>query len=657
MNNHIRKAELSLLAGRWHKNLPSDSSVALTIARDVVSSDFSTVFDSVLARELVGYGSDYNISGGGRFSEGFKTAFPLHITSVEDDADRELATLAVGVACLHAFLQENWTGPNLEIGPEELMSPSGASPSIDGAELNRLAISELSYGGEPAYHLMKKAAFLRIAQLIFGLTYAHLISVPWWVLRATTIHQQILDDPVGLPDSFFAELDPLLDELDDNFTGRLLLEQGLLHHTLRNDRSAAQLFVRAARALNLEYELTGAMGKKTKFQQNEISQLVLLAQSRPRDEDDNEFEKATFPDQDPLPEEIPLNDDTLLEHTQYTSSKSATSSSTSPLAHLDPAAQLPLHPLDQCILLALCLNVRNTQPQHGLTTEQMTPYVVRVLSHPRNWSVYTMALLLRSRLESTRSRTVERSTLQLQALIDQIPTSDSSLSERLLYVHSMSLPSKWEMERELAIRYLSLGVVRSAMEIFERLEMWEEVVKCWQSMERPEKGIVVVRDLLEGRKEEADAVLARGKAAMGPRRGRMDTARETKLWCLLGDLEPQMCLEHYTKAWELSNHTSGRAARSLGGFHFARDDFAMATHYLRQAVAINPLLSRTWFILGCACLREEQWLDARDAFARCVAIDEDDGESWNNLASVYLRMGAVDTKLMLTEAGEDEVRP
>ena len=30
---------------------------------------------------------------------------------------------------------------------------------------------------------------------------------------------------------------------------------------------------------------------------------------------------------------------------------------------------------------------------------------------------------------------------------------------------------------------------------------------------------------------------------------------------------------------------------------------------------------------------------AREAFVRCVTIDDEDGESWNNLASVYMRMG------------------
>lgn len=253
-----------------------------------------------------------------------------------------------------------------------------------------------------------------------------------------------------------------------------------------------------------------------------------------------------------------------------------------------------------------------------------------------------MALLLRSRLESNRTRTVERSTLQLQALVDQMPTADSTIPERLLYFHSIPLPSKWEMEKELALRFLSIGVVKSALEIFERLEMWEDVVKCWQSMERRDKGIAIVRDLLEGRKAEAETVITREKKSLSANRKQvLDAMREAKLWCLLGDLEPENALEHYTRAWAISKETSGRAMRSLGGYYFARGDYPNTITCLRRAVSINPLLARSWFILGCAYVREEDWDGARESFARCVAIDDEDGESWNNLATVYLRLGEV----------------
>lgn len=76
----------------------------------------------------------------------------------------------------------------------------------------------------------------------------------------------------------------------------------------------------------------------------------------------------------------------------------------------------------------------------------MFPYVRRVLENPNNWMIHTMALLLRSRLESNKSRTVERGCLQLQALVDQFGVHDSSAAERMMYLFSIAIPMKWEME-------------------------------------------------------------------------------------------------------------------------------------------------------------------------------------------------------------------
>ncbi|RDB19799.1 TPR repeat-containing protein C19B12.01 [Hypsizygus marmoreus] len=650
MSPAVSPIEKSLLRGKWTAQREDDSHPIAPLARAVVEGRFWEALTSPAAQRLFRVPS-------AKFDQSFDQAFTLDVPATAAD-EAELLRLTLAVACLHAFVQVNWTGPDLDVQPLEVISLESEHPiSLSEADINQKAISELAYGGEPAYHLTKVAAFLRLAQILLAAPYNHCQSASWWRLRTAFVHQQVLDEPVPLPSAILTSLESLTASFpsEPDLAGRLILEKGLLEHQFSHDKSAAELFVEAAKATGLEYELTGALGKRTKFQQFELSQLVLLAESHLADDDHNEpdlngepstkitDETAKAPDESEarpnIPETLALNDDTLLEQTEFTSSNPSAPGSR--LGHIDPSAQPPLHPLDQCILLSMCLNVKNTSPSHGLTNEQMSPYVARVISHPRNWSIHTMALLLRSRLESARTRTVERSTLQLQALIDQMPTADSALPERLLYFHSIPLPSKWELERELAMRFLSLGVVKSALEIFERLEMWEEVVKCWGALERPEKAIAIVRDLLEGRKAEAEEVLSRGKKtpADTSRRQVHDKAREAKLWCLLGDLEPKSAVAHYERAWTVSGGSSGRAMRSLGGYHFARGAYAEAIVCLKRAVAINPLLARSWFILGCACMRVEAWEEAKGAFSRCVAIDEDDGESWNNLASMYLRIG------------------
>ncbi|TFK29042.1 TPR-like protein [Coprinopsis marcescibilis] len=635
--------EKSLVEGKWYLGAQESPSEASKIAKQVVDGEFRAVLTSSFARKLFHPPTN-------DFSQSLAEIFDFSGSLDNDPVGNEIIRLSLAVACLHAYVQSNWTGPKLDVGPLDLLTIS-TPDSITEDLVNEKAIQELAFGGEPAYHLADVPAFLRFAHLILAVPFTHLKTISWWRLRVTTLHQRTLDEPVAHDIHLSEELESLASFIanDRSLSGRLALERGLLHYTFDQDKQAAEYFVAAARATGMEYELTGALGKRTKFQVNELSQLVLLAESHleedgsqaqaiskseTRASDTQNGNDATPPGR--MPETLALNDDTLLEQTQFTSSRPTDGASR--LNHIDPSSQPALHPLDQSILLSLCLNVRNTSPTHGLTNEQMVPYVARVISHPRNWSIHTMALLLRSRLESTRTRTVERSTFQLQALIDQMPTSDSTLPERLIYFHSIPIPSKWEMEKELALRYMSLGVVKSALEIFERLEMWEDAVKCWAVLERPEKGTAILRDLLEGKKEEADAVLSRAKPTTEKRRTIQDAAREAKIWCLLGDLEPEKAPEHYQHAWTISKESSGRAMRSLGGYYFARGNYADAITYLKRAASINPLMHRTWFLLGCACMRVEDWASAKDAFARCVTIDEEDGESWSNLASMYLRL-------------------
>ncbi|KAH9927341.1 uncharacterized protein B0H18DRAFT_1094527 [Fomitopsis serialis] len=592
----VQAIERALLTGKW-EGIPQDTSFA--DAADIAKQS---------SREI-------SQEGDGLEDKPIDEWFSFTISAQNVSAEQEIIRLAVAVACLHSFVQANWTGPDLDFQVSD--------PTEVGSLLHRKAVTELAHGGEPAYHLADVPLFLRVAKLLLELPYDHCPSVVWWRLRAWLVHQQVLDEPTAVPADLLSSVEPLLQSFASHpdLAGRLILEQGLLEHHLGHDKSAADYFIRAARATQLEYELTGALGKRTKF-------------NKPTDDDttDTEQSKTTAAQTTGtteqagavaslttrIPETLALNDDTLLEQTEFTSSSASEPGSR--LAHLNPSSQPALHPLDQSILLALCLNVRNTSPSHGLTAEQMKPYVNRVISHPKNWS---------------------RSTLQLQALVDQMPTADSTVSERLLYFHSIPLPSKWEMEKELALRYLSLGVVKSALEIFERLEMWEEVVKCWQSMERRERGIAIVRDLLEGRKAEADTVIAREKVSAQGRRQTLDAMREAKLWCLLGDLEPENALDHYNKAWGISKDTSGRAMRSLGGYYFARADYPNSITCLRKAVAINPLLGRSWFILGCSY-----------SFTRCVTLDDEDGESWNNLASIYLRMGEAGKRIEMEDSEE-----
>lgn len=689
-------------AGAAATSSPSSSTSSL------LKGDLSPPFHSPVAKHYLGQIARASAAP----STSTSAIFPSQLQAPSDVSTASLDAIELAAASLSAFIQLNWTGPeippDLELNTLLRWADVSAFPprQVDTKEeddgdkelerrLNDAAIEALTCEGEPAYHLCKHPWFLVLALRVLESIYAapaqqHPESLAWWRLRAANIHNRVLDTPVSVGKELLSSVDALLEKLATRATAdpsswsllhaRLLLERGLILSRVGQDKEANEFFLRAAQASRLRYELSGALGKRTKFQKEEKTILVVLAESSPeackemqghgvessntqeaasggQDAQEAEDEVAGLPShadkggwtptpaagqRGDMPSEYALNDDTLLEQTKFT----ATAASDA-LSHRDPSNQPALAPLDQSILLSLSLFIRNTSPEHGLTTSQISAFVSRVAMHPRNWSVFTMALLLRSRLEASRSRTAQRAALQLQALLDQMPTTDSTPQERLRYFYQLDLPPKWEMQAELARRYAALGVLRSALEIFQSIELWEEVVQCLGMLGRQEEGVEVIRDLLEGRKTEAEAVLAIRKnqpnssaAAAVPQR--YTAARQAKLWCLLGDLEPAQAEVHYTKAWEVSGHRSARAARSLGGLYFAKAqtdaEYGVVVQWLRRAVKLSSLMTRTWFMLGCTYMRREEWGKAARSFRRCAAIDEEDGEAWNNLASCYLRM-------------------
>jgi len=59
------------------------------------------------------------------------------------------------------------------------------------------------------------------------------------------------------------------------------------------------------------------------------------------------------------------------------------------------------------------------------------------------------------------------------------------------FKHSIA-SSGFKPNRELGSRFIALGVAASALQIFEELDMWDEIVQCYAVMEKEKKVSVFV---------------------------------------------------------------------------------------------------------------------------------------------------------------------
>ena len=605
---------------------------------------------------------------------------------------------SLATATFDCFLQANVTGPSFSYNPADGILPNslfeGTSSTIE--LLQRQLIASLTVDGEAVYSLIPHIELFCLAKCILNHpSMKQDLPLRLARLRVNFWHQRLLSDiSSSLQEIVYNDLQLVGDSV---MTGsalngvitpaQFLLERATVHIHHGYDQRARADIEQAARERSFHFALTGRLGKRTKYQEKELSQLVVLAKSADENDapqfggssgtDTEEIGSSSSQVTQAMPRKLNLDDDTLLESITFTKAAASVPKTQqqdhlhSSLESLDPGNQPQLQPLDAIILLAIASSITTTSPTDGLTRETTLPYAERVISGgSSNWQVYTQALLVRCRIESHRSRTIERGVLQLQAVVDQViaetspveaskdgiasagPTSttflpqpksseSASASERLRYIHQLASPPRWKLESELADRWVSLGGLQTALEIYERLQMWAEVALCWAANNREDKAWTIIRRQLYNSanttsankllEDDEDMDLDDYKTERDPL-----PADAPRLFCILGDLERSTAA--YERAWEVSNQRYARAQRSLGKYYSASGELDKADIAYAKSLKVNPQNHSIWFALGCIRLQQEDWASAVDAFGRAVQIEDSDAESWSNLAVALLRL-------------------
>lgn len=523
--------------------------------------------------------------------------------------------LTAAATLTQLFVIDNFTGP--------VQSDEHDSLDLDvyKAIKSELGYQSLTSDGCEVYHLVRNPWQLKTAQVCWLIlnkigASRRLLELEFlvWKHRLLTVHLATLHEPSEILLKDLKKLHEyifdhhIINDLRENKTQlarfnlvELCCELAQSAMLRNNITSSNRTLDYASEISGISIEHTGVLGKRTKFQQADIPQLVIRVSKSGL-----ENVSATLKAEDSvqLPRAIELDDDTLLPDVSFVKDH-GDKESTCTEQDLTPEAQL-------LMLTRLDYILKTEVMEESLKDEWTLAYVRSIIRSATIWGVKYKALAIRSGVERKQMRKVDRALVQLEELIriaDERPSERARA--RLQSFYSILPLSRWQMQRSLGDISFDLGLFKNALEVYGAIEYWEGMIKCHSCLGETAKSEALIRQELS----------------------KIETPY---LYCLLGDATDN--LDYYERSWSLSGQRFARAKKSIGTYHYVRKNYEAAIENYELALQASPSNISILSLLAYTCLSQERYERAAECYRNLTYQDNTSFLAWNNLSKAYIKL-------------------
>ena len=348
----------------------------------------------------------------------------------------------------------------------------------------------------------------------------------------------------------------------------------------------------AQQLLNLKLNLTGRLGKRTKYQEEDIPVLVLEKESGTLNLNDEFTRKLDVkqPDFVALDENVANLEETKLKEGERITDTEVTV-------------------YDQIYVCSLLNLMKSENADEDVLREILLVYSKTIGRTSYDWLVYSLLLLLKSKAEDHKHRTIERVLMQVESLCNQHNDREPAPYTRCRFFFTINYPVIQELKADYAQIYMGFGAYLTAAKVFEEIEMYD---KCVNSL------------YLAGKQDEALAFANKV----------LEEEEDPGIYCVLGEIKDDVT--YFEKAVEVSGGKYAKAYRCLGRYYFVKKDFEKSILYNEKALAMNAFFPNVWFNLGYIYLQRNEHKEALRCFAKVVQIDNAQPDAWSNMGACFM---------------------